>query len=411
MALARPFLLPVVALLALPLAGCPVLDRLSGNATIDLSRAQLRRMNVQLRKAEQTVCPREQVQLGIFLTAVPENGKDEKTFETWVGRGAVNKNDRLAFTDFSFETAQGQVDKDGWLAPQGELQATAGQEIAVKVTYNPSPLVYSSTYKWKPDYACITEASSPVEAGAAGGVGKDGATGKPGDGGGVMSAGGDGHDGAAGGAGVDGAPGSAGAKVHAVVTYVKTPFYDKLLAVRLTGGINDLLLVVPGHPFVIHANGGQGGAGGPGGKGGTGAVGSSGNPGGHGGNGGVGGTGGRGGAGGAGGAIDLTYDSHFPDLAGQITVDVTGGKGGEGGPGGPGGDPGAAGKGVTPPNTPTTPVDGARGNPGGPGPLGAAGHVGQNGVASARSGPIGDAFAGLKDITVLTSPPAPHPAH
>ena len=138
MALARPLTLPVVALLAVPLAGCPVLDRLSGNATIDLSRAQLRRMNVQLRKPEQTVCPREQVQLGIFLTAVPENGKDEKTFETWVGRGAVNKNDRLAFTDFSFETAQGQVDKDGWLAPQEQLQATAGQEIAVKVTYNPS---------------------------------------------------------------------------------------------------------------------------------------------------------------------------------------------------------------------------------------------------------------------------------
>jgi hypothetical protein len=401
--------LPVLVPLTLALVQCSVLNRISGTDTVDLRRATIRRMNVALRKTDQTICPREQVQMGVFMTAVPEGGKEEKTYETWAGRGAVNKNDHLDFTDFTFQSDQGQFDKDGWFAPIQALPATAGHEIVVHATY--TPLVFTYTYKWKPDYACITAVTSEGPPGASGGVGKDGASGKLGDGGGVMSSGGDGQDGPVGGTGGDGTSGGPGPKVHAVVTYVKTPFYEKLVAIKLTGAVSDLLLVHPGHPFVIHATGGAGGPGGTGGKGGHGGDGAAGNPGGHGGNGGVGGTGGKGGNGGAGGAVDLVYDTRFPDLATAVTFDVAGGPGGASGKGGPPGEPGVGGKGLAPQNSPSGSKDGGKGHEGGDGAAGVPGHPGPNGTAAAHAGSIGDAFAGLTDITGLTDAKPGHPGH
>ncbi len=151
------------------LAGCAVVQRLQGTATVDLSHSTLRRMNVALRKPEQTYCPREQVQMAVFMTAVPEGGTTEKTYETYIGRGAVNKNDRLDFASFAFTSDQAQFDADGWMAPLQALPATAGHELVVHATYNPSPLVFTYTYKFKPDYGCITSASVVAPAGAAGG--------------------------------------------------------------------------------------------------------------------------------------------------------------------------------------------------------------------------------------------------
>jgi hypothetical protein len=397
-----PFTLMAAAAVPL-LAGCNVLQRLQGTATVDLSRAALRRMTVSLRKEEQTVCPREQVQMAVFITAIPDGAKDETTFETWAGRGQVNKNDRLEFTDFTFQSEQGKFDRDGWFAPLEALPATAGHEFVVHATYNPSSAIFSYTYKWKPDYGCITSAASSGQGGVAGGPGKDGVPGKMGDAGGVMSAAGDGQDGAPGGPGGDGASGTAGPKIHAIVTYVKTPFYEKLIGVRLTGAITDFLLVHPGRPFAIHSTGGPGGPGGLGGKGGPGGPGATGNPGGHGGGGGAGGTGGRGGNGGPGGSIDLVYDARFPDLASAVALDVAGGIGGPGGPPGAAGPGGEGGKGIAPANSPSGSKDGARGREGNEGMTGAAGHPGANGTAAAHPGAIGDAFAGLTDITVLTA--------
>jgi hypothetical protein len=397
--------------LALPLAGCNVLNRISGTDTVDLRRATIRRMNVALRKTDQTVCPREQVQMGVFMTAIPEGGKEEKTYETWVGRGAVNKNDALDFTDFAFQSDVGQFDKDGWFAPLADLRATAGHELVVHVTYNPSPLIFTYTYKWKPDYACITSATASGPAGVAGATGKDGAPGKIGDGGGVMSSGGDGHDGAIGGVGADGTNGGPAQKVHAVVTYVKTPFYEKLVGVRLTGAVTDFLMVNPGQPFTLHVTGGAGGAGGTGGKGGHGGDGAAGNPGGHGANGGVGGPGGTGGNGGGGGTIEVVYDARFPELVNAVTFDVNGGPGGAGGKAGAYGEGGVGGKGLAPQNSPATSPDGAKGHQGQEGLAGAGGHPGPAGVASAHAGPLGDAFVAIPDVTPLSAVPAPRPAH
>ena len=51
--------LALLATFAVPLGGCNVLTRLSGNDTVDLSRATIRRMTVSLRKPDQSICPRE----------------------------------------------------------------------------------------------------------------------------------------------------------------------------------------------------------------------------------------------------------------------------------------------------------------------------------------------------------------
>lgn len=402
--------LSLAAALVLALPACNVVARLRGDDTVDISRATLRRMNVSVRRPDPTICPREQVQMAVFMTVVPEGGKEEKTFETWTGRGAANKNDRLDFGLFTFDSELGKFDRDGWFAPLENLAATAGHEFVVHATYVPSAAVFSSTYRFKPDYACITSASAVGPAGGPGGPGKDGAPGKVGEGGGVMSAAGDGQDGLPGTPGADATPGGAGPKIHAVVGYVKTPFYEPLVAVRLTGAINDFLLLHPGHPFVLHANGGPGGAGGPGGTGGNGGAGGTGNPGGHGGAGGVGGTGGRGGNGGVGGAIDLVFDARFPDLASAVTLDVSGGPGGAGGKPGGAGAGGVGGKGVAPANTPYTSHDGIRGREGSDGVLGPVGHPGATGSASAHPGSVGDAFAGLTDITLLAALPQARPA-
>jgi hypothetical protein len=397
--------LPVLAL-ALSATSCRVIERLNGTDTIDLTRANLRRMTVSLRKEQQTICPREQVQMAVFITAVLDGAKDETTFETWAGRGDVNKNDKLDFTDFTFQSEQGKFDKDGWFAPLEALPTTAGKEFVVHATYNPSAAVFSYTYKWKPDYACITTAGGVGPAGAPGGTGRDGAPGKPGEAGGVMSIGGDGRDGASGGAGADGSPGTPGPKLRAVVTYVKTPFYDKLVGVRLTGAITDLLLLHPGRPFVVRSNGGPGGMGGGGGNGGPGGTGAAGNPGGHGGAGGGGGAGGRGGSGGAGGAVELVYDARFPDLASAVAIDVSGGPGGPGGGPGMPGPGGAGGAGMAPANAPVQAKDGVVGHEADPGAVGAVGRPGAIGTSQVHAGSIGDAFAGLADITVLTAPAA-----
>jgi hypothetical protein len=397
---ARSFVLLAALVSATP--GCGVLNRMSGLDTVDLTRARITTMNVEVRREGKTICPREPVQMAVFLAATREGEKEQKMFETWAGRGQVNKNDKLDFSAFSFQSELGQFDKEGWFTPTPSLVATTGHEIVVRATFIPQPVVLSSTYKFKPDYACIVAAGSSGVGGTAGGPGGVGSAGKAGSFGGVMSAGDAGGDGGSGVAGTDGGTGGPGPKLHAVVTYVKTPFYEKLIAVRLTGAVDDFLLIASGHPFVLHAIGGDGGAGGTGGVGGVGGAGVAGNPGGPGGNGGHGGSGGKGGIGGVGGAIELVYDARFPDLAAAITLDVGGGKGGAGGPPGTGGVGGAGGAGIVPANYPSAAHNGDRGKFGIPGDAGAAGRAGALGTSAAHAGPVGSAFAGLADVTVLS---------
>lgn len=248
--LSRALLLVTVAGSA---AGCHVWNRLWGKDSIDLSKADVQSMSVDIRKERKTICPREQVQMAVFADVVLEGEKEKKSFETWAGRAGANKNDKLDFVDFAFHSDQGQFDKDGWFQPNQDVLATAGTEFDIETVYKRRPDKFSFSTKYKPDYQCIKGGGkdgapgNPGESGSAGQGGSDGQSGSD------SQAGGSGSQGGNGGPGGDGGNGGPGPHIVAYATMVKTPFYDKLVAIKLTGDVDDFLLAPVGQPLVIEA--------------------------------------------------------------------------------------------------------------------------------------------------------------
>lgn len=388
---------PTAGVLVVTLAagGCSFFKTLAGTNTVDLENAQVESMSVDIRKDQKTICPREPVQMGVFAKVLLEGEPQPKEVETWEGRGSVNKNDRLDFTEFAFHSPQGSFDDQGWFTPDPDLLATAAKEFELTTAYKRRPDKFTFTMTYKPDYGCIQGGGTSGEGGRAGNAGTAGPAGSDGSYGSDSSAGGDGTDGGPGTPGGMGGAGGNGPRIAVTATMVKTAFYDKLVAVRVTGGVDDFLLFHPEQAITISATGGPGGPGGQGGPGGAGGRGGSGNPGGNGGNGGPGANGGNGGNGGAGGEVVLTFDSRYPDLAQQIRLDVSGGPGGPAGQGGPGGRGGSSGSGLGQGSMGASGSDGPTGNPGSPGTNGPAGN------ASAQAGDVASQFAGLEGITVL----------
>jgi hypothetical protein len=357
-------------------------------------------MSVDIRKERKTICPREPVQMAVFVEAVLDGDKDKKNIETWAGKGSVNKNDKLDFVEFAFQSDLGAFDKEGWFAPNASLLASTDKEFEIKTVYKKQPDKYSFSTKYKPDYQCIKGGGKSGQLGNGGSSGPSGQGGSDGRMGSDSQGGGNGTQGGSGGPGGDGANGGAGPHVQGYATMVKTPYYDKLVAIKLSGDVDDVLLAPVDQPIVIKATGGPGGPGGSGGSGGHGGRGGGGNPAGQGGSGGQGGNGGKGGIGGPGGSIDFVFDARYPELANAIHLDVSGGEAGEAGGSGHGGSGGSGGSGMTPQGATSVPS----GQQGGDGPGGASGSSGQKGPdghASAHSGKAADQFAGLEGISLL----------
>lgn len=408
--------LPLLVLtLAGGATGCHAWNRLWGKDSVDLSKANVQAMSVDIRKERKTICPREPVQMAVFADVILEGEKDKKSFETWAGRNA-NKNDKIDFVDFAFHSEQGEFDKDGWFAPASDLLATTDKEFEIKTVFKRQPDKFSFSTKYKPDYQCITGAGKGGSLGSSGSSGPSGSAGNDGQLGSDSQGGGTGTHGGNGGPGGDGGNGGNGPSLKAFVTMVKTPFYDKLVAIKVQGDMQDFLLAPVDQPITLRASGGAGGAGGNGGEGGHGGQGGGGNPGGEGGQGGQGGNGGKGGAGGAGGSIDLTFDSRYPELSGAVHFDVSGGEAGEAGGGGGGGRGGSGGNGITPSGATSSAPSGQSGGEGSRGSSGTAGQRGADGHASAHAGAVSDQFNGLQGVTLLdaggaaASAPAPDPA-
>ena len=206
-----------------------------GKDTVDLSKANVQSMSVDIRKERKTICPREQVQMAVFADVILEGDKDKKSLETWAGRGSVNKNDKMDFVDFAFHSDQGEFDKDGWFAPTNDLLATTDKEFEIKSVFKRQPDKFSFTTKYKPDYQCIQSGGKGGQAGPDGSSGSSGESGKSGQSGSDSQAGGSGSSGGQGSPGSDGGNGGAGPHITAFATMVKTPFYDKLVAIKLTG--------------------------------------------------------------------------------------------------------------------------------------------------------------------------------
>jgi hypothetical protein len=395
----------LLLLASLPVAastvtGCHLWNHLWGKDTVSLDKADIKSMAVDIRKERKTICPREPVQMAVFVEAILDGDKEKKSVETWQGKAGSNKNDKLDFVDFAFQSDLGAFDKDGWFAPNASLLASTDKEFEIKTVFTKQPDKYSFTTKYKPDYQCIKGGGKGGSVGNGGSSGPSGQAGKDGQMGSDSQGGANGTQGGAGGPGGDGANGGAGPHVQGYATMVKTPYYDKLVAIKLSGDVEDVLLAPVDQPIVIKATGGPGGPGGSGGSGGHGGRGGHGNPAGQGGSGGQGGNGGKGGVGGAGGTIELTFDARFPELANQIHLDVSGGEGGEAGPSGHGGDGGSGGNGMTPQGGSLVP-SGQKGGDGPGGAQGSAGQKGPDGRASAHAGKAADQFAGLEGITLL----------
>jgi hypothetical protein len=396
-----------VALLTLSTAsGCGVFRRLAGNDTINLEKAEVKAMSVDIRRQQKTICPREPVQMAIFADVVLDGEKTPKPLETWKGKSGVNKNDKLDFADFAFHSEQGAFDPHGWFAPNASLLATASKEFEIKSVFRRRPDKFSFTTTYKPDYACIKEGGGGGTAGQSGAAGGEGAPGKSGQSGFSSSAGGDGGDGGNGTSAASGGDGSTGPHLTVYATVVKTAFYERLVAIAIDGDRKDFLLVHEGQPITILAKGGAGGSGGSGGRGGVGGSGGSGNPGGRGGRGGQGGQGGSGGNGGPGGTIEYVYDASHPGLRGAVTLDVAGGPAGSPGAGGAAGSGGSGGSGVTPSSTgngppPPSARSGTAGPEGARGSEGSAGRQGPPGRATTVAGSVKDKFAGRAEVTPL----------
>lgn len=375
--------------------GCGVLRTLAGANTVDLEGADVKSMSVDIRKGDKTICPRERVQMAVFADVVLAGKAQVEKLETWTGGAGANRNGKLDFADFAFHSEHGRFDASGWFIPKADVQATAAQEFSIRSVYRRRPDKFSFTTTYKPDYRCIREVGREGPAGPMGRPGDGGRSGESGSSGSSSSAGGAGRDGTPGSPGGSGAQGGNGPDLVVRATFVKTAFYDKLVAVRVDGGVSDVVLFHPDNELVIVARGGAGGSGASGGRGGDGGSGGGGSPPGAGGTGGPGGNGGNGGNGGPGGRIELIFDERFPELGGLIALDVGGGAAGSSGPGGSGGSAGRGGSGYG------THPSAADGNAGVDGASGAAGSAGPPGVASKRAGATAEKFQELSNLTVL----------
>ena len=384
-------------LLASSATGCGFMKSLIGKNSVDLSEADVKTIAADIRKPQKTICPREIVQMVVTAEVMLKGDDKAKTLQTYEGGAGANKNDKMEFTDFGFASPQGAFDEFGFFAPNKNVIATAGTEFEIQTVYKRRADKLNVKAKYKPDYACIKEA------GALGEPGQPGETGPGGRSGEMAMGGRNGGNGAPGGPGAGGGDGAPGPRIQAFVTFVKTPFYDKLFAVRITGDKDDLLLAPADRPFTIHANGGAGGvagSGGAGGAGGSGGAGQTGQDGGDGGDGATGGQGGSGGRGGPGGTVELVYDAKYPELARLIVADVSGGVAGEAGHGGEAGAAGGSGSGGG-----QGTQSGKTGRAGARGANGAAGTRGADGRAAVRAGGVKDKFADVAPIAMLDETP------
>ena len=387
---------------------CGFIRHLQGEDTITLEKADVQSMSVDIRPEKKTICPGESVQMAVFAEVKFEGEKVTKKVETWAGTSETNKNDKLDFTEFAFHSDQGEVDKHGWFHSKGEITSTIAKEFEVTTAYRRRPDKFTFKTTYKPDYNCFKEAGASGPGGNSGSFGESGRDGQGGNGGSATAGGGKGGDGSPGGPGGSATDGQAGVHITAFATFVKTPFYDKLLAVKISGDTNGFVLASPEKPFAIFSVGGSGGSGGSGGRGGSGGPGGSGNPAGGGGNGGQGGNGGNGANGGPGGTLDLVYDARFPELKSLLRADVSGGGAGSSGSAGEGGSGGSGGSGITPsatgsssPAPPTVPngqsgSQGARGAPGSGG-----GRGGAQGKLTVKPGVVKDKMGDVPGVTPL----------
>ncbi len=397
----RTFAATLLVSLAVAAPGCSIFGAITTAAkknTVNMDKWEVQTMKVDIRSDHKAICPGKPVQMAVFAEAKHKKRKNkQKTLETWEGSPESSRIGKMGFDQFEFASAQGSIDEHGFFHPSPDLIATAASGFEITTKYKADPQKFSFSNAYKPTYDCITMGGGYGPSGQMGNTGPSGNDGASGSGGSSEQAGGHGGDGTAGGQGGNGTDGGPGPNIVAYATVVRTPHHDHLVALKLTGDVEDVLLFDPKQPFTLSVAGGAGGPGGQGGSGGARGNGGSGFPGGTGGVGGDGGAGGNGGNGGPGGSVTLVYDPAFPELANAIRLDASGGPGGSAGAPGYGGSAGSAGSALGEGAT-----AGAAGTQGTEGTPGMAGQPGPDGIARAEAGDVAEVFAFLPpEITRL----------
>jgi hypothetical protein len=371
---------------------------IGGCGTVNLDRYELLTMRADIRRTTKAICPRESVQMAVFATAEHKRRRNGvRELETWHGssRGA-RRGSTMGFDQFEFASKQGTVDGRGFFHPNPDVLLTASSGFRITTAYKADPIKFYLEREYVPDYRCITALGDEGARGRPGEFGGTGASGEKGSDGSSEKAGGEGGEGGAGGLGSDAGDGGPGPSLTVWATMVQTDHYDRLVLVRVSGDLDDVVLVHPDRGLTIRAIGGRGGTGGPGGQGGYGGAGGSGNPGGKGGKGGAGGHGGNGGNGGPGGRIELVYDQRFPELARIVELDVRGGAAGPAGFAGRGGGGGSGGS--------ADGEDASDGAKGADGPEGQRGQPGMPGSAGERLAEPGDLTQVLAALPATVRP-------
>lgn len=377
----RPLACCALAVSALALSGCGAVRSIAGINTVHLADAKVSAMESDIGPGVNSICPRQPVQMHVRVTAQLPRQPGPSSLETWSGANGTRRNGMLDFRNFAFASAQGRFDELGWFAPDPDVLATveSGFVIGTRLLHPDAQL--AQTRHYPADYDCIVSAGAP---GGPGYSGADGASGYSGSDGRNGYDGQDGSDGGHGGDGAPGGPGFAGPRLRMYATYASTRDYPKLIVLRVTGDLDDLVLARADRPLTLLAPGGRGGAGGDGGNGGSG------------------GDGGRGesekdrpsygGDGGDGGEIELIYDRRYPELAQWLRFDVSGGMPGAGGDGGIAGSQGNGGGGSR------SGRDGRYGTSGGSAPDGVPGRPGH---AQMRAGDVSAYFRDLPGVRIL----------
>lgn len=377
--------LAMCAAIALTGSGCGIFKTLgsglgggSSAFSANMDKYEVQEIDLEIADGATHLCPGTTAGFTIVAEAKKKKSGRMETLRTASASATgADVRGKMDLAEFAMEARAGVVER-GVFATSGDLWNTLlGFDLRATFREDPSKVVEKH---FDPIYSCITIA------------GMSGLQGSEGDGGAWADT-----NGGAGGYGGPGGMGGPGPRLVAYATVVRTPKYERVGLLKVTGDAEQFTLFDLATGITIVARGGQGGWGGRGGDGGAGA-----DPQGAGG---PGGPGGEGGPGGDGGEILVVLDDRYVELQQVVRVDVGGGAPGPGGYGGNGGNGGAA---------PEKACDECEQPE--PGPAGPGGPAGPDGTIAGRDGRFEfrvddtDAvFGGLPAGVALRDEPHPQP--
>ena len=130
-------------------SGCAFFKSLVGRNYVDLENADVQAMSVDIRKEQKTVCPRERVQMAVFLKAKLDGEEAYVEYQTW--QGDENRNDKLDFEPFNFHANLGSFDEEGYFSPNRDLLKSIERDFVIHTVRPVLVLLTSAGAYWLAD--------------------------------------------------------------------------------------------------------------------------------------------------------------------------------------------------------------------------------------------------------------------